>query len=79
MGPKIEAACRFVESTGGTAAIDPDEAAPYRLALRPWVTGTKDQVIAIHADMVTGFRLAPATTATASPVARTAPAGGSLA
>ncbi len=37
--------------------IDPDEAAVYRRALRPWVTGAKDQVIAIHADMVTGFRL----------------------
>ena len=37
--------------------IDPDEAAVYRLALRPWVSGAKDQVIAIHADMVTGFRL----------------------
>ena len=39
--------------------IDPDEAAPYRRALRPWVTGTKDQVLAIHADLVTGFRLVP--------------------
>jgi Pyridoxamine 5'-phosphate oxidase len=37
--------------------IDPDDAAAYRRALRPWVSGTKDQVIAIHADMVTGFRL----------------------
>ena len=37
--------------------IDPDEAAIYRQALRPWVSGAKDQVIAIHADMVTGFRL----------------------
>ena len=37
--------------------IDPDEAAVYRRALRPWVSGAKDQVIAIHADMVTGFRL----------------------
>ena len=39
--------------------IDPDEAASYRQALRPWITGTKDQVIAIHADLVTGFRLIP--------------------
>jgi hypothetical protein len=39
--------------------IDPDEAAAYRRALRPWVTGTKDQVLAIHADLVTGFRLVP--------------------
>jgi hypothetical protein len=37
--------------------IDPDEAAFYCQALRPWVGGAKDQVIAIHADMVTGFRL----------------------
>jgi hypothetical protein len=37
--------------------IDPDEAALYRRALRPWVTGAKDQVIAIHADIVTGYRL----------------------
>jgi len=37
--------------------IDMDEAAFYRRALRPWVSGAKDQVIAIHADMVTGFRL----------------------
>jgi hypothetical protein len=37
--------------------IDPDEAAMYRRALNSWVNGAKDQVIAIHADMVTGFRL----------------------
>jgi hypothetical protein len=37
--------------------IDPDLAAFYRRSLRPWVSGVKDQVIAIHADMVTGFRL----------------------
>jgi hypothetical protein len=37
--------------------IDPDKAAVYRQALRPWVSGAKDQVIAIHADVVTGFRL----------------------
>jgi hypothetical protein len=37
--------------------IDPDKAAVYRRALRPWVSGAKDQVIAIHADIVTGFRL----------------------
>jgi hypothetical protein len=40
--------------------IDPDEAAIYRRALRPWVSGAKDQVIAIHADMITGFRLVAA-------------------
>jgi hypothetical protein len=37
--------------------IDPDEASAYRRMLRPWLDGDKDQVIAIHADMVTGFRL----------------------
>jgi hypothetical protein len=37
--------------------IDPDEAARYRRALRSWVVGSKDQVIAIHTDMVTGFWL----------------------
>jgi hypothetical protein len=37
--------------------IDPDEATVYRQALRSWVSGEKDQVIAIHADMVTGFRM----------------------
>jgi hypothetical protein len=37
--------------------IDPDGAAIYRRALRPWVSGVKDQVIAVHADIVTGFRL----------------------
>jgi hypothetical protein len=39
--------------------IDPDQADVYRQALRPWVSGAKDQVIAIHADMVTGYRLVP--------------------
>lgn len=38
---------------------DPDQAAAWRQALRPWVTGTKDQVIAIHTDLITGFRLVP--------------------
>jgi Pyridoxamine 5'-phosphate oxidase len=37
--------------------IDPGEAAVYRRALRPWVSGAKDQVIAIHTGIVTGFRL----------------------
>lgn len=37
--------------------IDPDQATFYRTALRPWIEGEKDQVIAIHADLVTGFRL----------------------
>ncbi|HEX4657091.1 MAG TPA: pyridoxamine 5'-phosphate oxidase family protein [Streptosporangiaceae bacterium] len=37
--------------------IDPDHAALYRRSLQSWAGGAKDQVIAIHADMVTGFRL----------------------
>lgn len=37
--------------------IDPDEEAMYRRELRPWIHGARDQVIAIHAEMVTGFRL----------------------
>jgi len=39
---------------------DPGEAAAYRRSLRPWVAGSKDQVIAIHIDLITGYRLAPA-------------------
>jgi hypothetical protein len=37
--------------------VDPDQTTFYRAALRPWIEGEKDQVIAIHADLVTGFRL----------------------
>jgi Pyridoxamine 5'-phosphate oxidase len=40
---------------------DPEKAAAYRRALRPWVTGSEDQLIAIHADIVTGFRLVSTT------------------
>ena len=47
--------------------IDPDDAAVYRRALRPWVGGAKDQVIAIHADMVTGYRLVSDHTSAADP------------
>jgi hypothetical protein len=36
---------------------DRDQAARYRRALRPWIAGEMDQVIAIHAELVTGFRL----------------------
>lgn len=32
----------------------------YRRALQSWVTAESDDIIAIHADMVTGFRLVPA-------------------
>ncbi len=36
---------------------DPDVADLYLRLLRPWVSGAKDQVIDIGADIVTGFRL----------------------
>jgi hypothetical protein len=39
---------------------DPAEATRYRQALRPPAKGTPDQVIAIHADLVKGFRMAAA-------------------
>jgi hypothetical protein len=39
--------------------VDPDDAATYRRVLRPWVEGEKDQVIAIHAELISGFRLVP--------------------
>lgn len=45
---------------------DPDEAARYRLALRPWTRDAKDQVITIHADVVSGFRLVADATAPAA-------------
>jgi hypothetical protein len=44
---------------------DPGEAAAYRRVLRPWTDGAADQVIAIHADLVTGFRLVAETAASA--------------
>lgn len=36
---------------------DPATAAAYRRTLRHWAAGPDDQVISIHAGMVTGFRL----------------------
>jgi hypothetical protein len=51
--------------------IDPDEAAGYRQALRSWIIGARDQVIAIHIDIITGFRLVPAPAQ--APAARAAP------
>jgi hypothetical protein len=36
---------------------DERECARYRQALQPWVTGAKDDIIAIRTDMVDGFRL----------------------
>lgn len=40
-----------------TRLTDPAEAARYRERLRPWVDGGADDLIAIQADMVDGFRL----------------------
>ena len=36
------------------------EAAGYRLALQPWVAGEMDDVIVIHAELVTGYQLVAA-------------------
>jgi pyridoxamine 5'-phosphate oxidase-like protein len=36
------------------------QAARYREALPPWIDGEMDEVIAIDADLVTGFRIVPA-------------------
>lgn len=36
------------------------EAAGYRLALQPWVAGEMDDVIMIHAELVTGYQLVAA-------------------
>ncbi len=50
----------------GTARLMTDEraAARYRARLRPWIAGTAEDVITISAELVTGFRLIPAATAT---------------
>ncbi len=50
----------------GTARLMTDEqaAARYRARLRPWIAGTAEDVITISAELVTGFRLMPAATAT---------------
>jgi Pyridoxamine 5'-phosphate oxidase len=50
--------------------IDPDAASAYRRMLRPWVSGGRDQVIAIHADVVTGFRLVADPAGTGTPAVR---------
>lgn len=52
---------------------DPAEADGYREQLQPWVAGGTDDVIAIQADMVDGFRLAPAQPGT-GPAGPAAPA-----
>ena len=43
----------------GTARLLTDEnaAARYRARLRPWISGTADDVITISADVVTGYRM----------------------
>jgi nitroimidazol reductase NimA-like FMN-containing flavoprotein (pyridoxamine 5'-phosphate oxidase superfamily) len=43
---------------------DPEEAAHYKARLRPWVSGEMDQVVRISPEIVTGFRLRPASPAT---------------
>ena len=40
-----------------TRLTDPAEAARYRELLRPWLVDGRDDIIAIQADMVDGFRL----------------------
>lgn len=57
---------------------DPDVAA-FRRALRHWADGGNDQVISIHAGIVTGFRLAPGSMATSSGSDRAAAADRALA
>ena len=42
---------------GARRLCDPAEIARYLAVLRPWAAGAKDDVIAIRADLVTGFRL----------------------
>ncbi len=42
---------------GRASRLSGGEAAHFRDLLRPWVDGGSDDVIAIHADMVDGFRL----------------------
>ncbi|MGD0374996.1 MAG: pyridoxamine 5'-phosphate oxidase family protein [Streptosporangiaceae bacterium] len=37
--------------------VDESQIAGYRKALRPWVSGRMDDVIAIRADLVTGYQL----------------------
>jgi nitroimidazol reductase NimA-like FMN-containing flavoprotein (pyridoxamine 5'-phosphate oxidase superfamily) len=45
----------------GTARLLDDEAAAerYRSLLRPWLSGPRDEVITIAADIVTGYRMVP--------------------
>jgi hypothetical protein len=42
---------------GRASRLTDAEAGHFRDLLRPWVEGSSDDVIAIHADMVDGFRL----------------------
>lgn len=45
---------------GARRLCDPAEIARYVAVLRPWAAGAKDDIIAIRADLVTGFRLVDA-------------------
>jgi Pyridoxamine 5'-phosphate oxidase len=44
-----------------TRLTDPAEADRYRALLQPWVVDGRDEIIAIQADMVDGFRLVATT------------------
>src|ERR687887_77056 len=46
-------------SVTGTARIirDPGQVERYRQLLSPWGTGEKDDIITIHPELITGFRL----------------------
>ena len=45
---------------GARRLVDAAEISRYLQILRPWVAGAKDDIIAIRADLVTGFRLVEA-------------------
>jgi nitroimidazol reductase NimA-like FMN-containing flavoprotein (pyridoxamine 5'-phosphate oxidase superfamily) len=49
----------------GTARLLTDDAAAarYRARLRPWITGSVEDVITISADLVTGYQIVPGETA----------------
>jgi hypothetical protein len=62
----------------GTARLLTDErgAARYRTRLEPWLTGTRDDVIVITADVVTGYQLVAAEPAAGSRLASGVPGMG---
>ena len=61
----------------GTARLLTDEraAARYRTRLRPWISGTVDDVITISADVVTGYRMVAGDRRSRSAAVRAQPAG----